>query len=117
MSHSDVNTLTIQLEAGVGNFVFDSYSGALFGWACFPVKDKYKAGEDVYIHYCVKNVGTAISPATVTVKDLDTGLIVITFSVPNLEPGYRWKTTEGGPGAYVGKMPNRNWRLELTVTP
>jgi len=114
---SDTTTLTVSLsmEAEVPNFVFDAYSGVPLTPSAFPVKSSYAVGESVYIHFCVKNVGNKASTATVTVTDLDTGAVITTYSIPITDPGWRWKTS--GSGAFVGPMPNKNWRLQLKVEP
>lgn len=74
----------------------------------------YDPGDSVYVHYCVQNVGPIAATWKITVKDLDTGDTITTYTGP-LEPNFRFKTV--GSGAYVGKMPNRDWRLSFTVTP
>lgn len=76
---------------------------------------KIKAGESVYIHYAIINAGTEAGKATIAVKDLNTGNVITTWSTPELEPNERFKTT--GSGAYVGKMPSKDWRLEFKVMP
>ncbi len=104
-------------------FRFDSWNpGALDFREVFIVGAAWPAlvrtvdvGEDVYTHYVVKNVGSVAGKATITVKDLDTGSVITTWSSPELAPNERFKTE--APGAYIGKMPNRAWRLEFKVDP
>lgn len=111
------------LEAiGVGEFRFDSWNPPLDTREVFIVGSAWPAlvrkvdvGESVYAHYVVKNVGSSAGKATITVKDLDTGATVKTWSSPDLAPKERFKTS--GLGAYIGKMPGRNWRLEFKVEP
>jgi len=118
MAGSETLTLTIGLEAvGAANFGFDAYNPPWDLRKVFAVKDKYKAGESVYVHYCVKNNGTAAGGATIVVKDIDTGATLKTWIVPSIDPGYRYKTDPDGTGAFVGAMPNKDWRLSFTVTP
>jgi hypothetical protein len=114
---SETVSLEIALAAGTALFNFDAYNPPLDYRKVFARKDKYKQGEDVYVDYCVKNVGDGSGGASIIVKDLDTGATLQTWVIPSLDPGYRYKTDPSGSGAYVGKMPNRNWRLSFTVTP
>ncbi len=115
--------MLITLEAiGMGEFRFDSWSPPLDTREIFIVGSAWPAlvrnvdlGESVYAHYVVKNVGASAGAATITVKDLDTGATVTTWSSPELAPNARFKTS--GSGAYIGKMPSRDWRLEFKVEP
>lgn len=105
-----------------GEFRFDSWNPPLdareifiVGAAWPAVVRTIDAGEDVYAHYVVKNVGAEAGEAIITVKDLDTGSVITTWSIPELAPNERFKTSS--PGAYIGKMPDRAWRLEFKVEP
>ena len=108
-------------EPPAGEFKFDAYS--LTDWreifivgSSWPAKVRLAdVGEDIYAHYVVKNIGDVAGKATITVKDLDTGAVITTWSSPELAPNMRFKTT--GSGAYIGKMPNKDWSLEFKVTP
>lgn len=107
----------------LGEFRFDSWNpGALdyreifiVGSAWPAVVRKVDVGEAVYAHYVVKNIGTESGEAKITVKDRDTGTVVKTWSLPELSPKARFKTSS--PGALIGKMPARDWRLEFKVEP
>lgn len=84
--------------------------------ATWPSRTKtYKAGDSVYINYRVKNIGAEAGEAVITVKDRDTGAVITTWRLPELAPNERFKTS--GSGAYVGKMPSKEWRLEFKVEP
>lgn len=115
--------MLITLEAiGMGEFRFDSWSPPLDTREVFIVGSAWPAlvrsadlGESVYAHYVVKNVGSSAGAATIMVKDLDTGATVTTWSIPGLAPNERFRTS--GSGAYIGKMPSRDWRLEFKVEP
>ena len=113
---------TVEAAPSLGEFRFDSYGPPLDTREIFPVgapwpsvTKTYKSGDPVYVHYAVKNVGAGAEKATITVKDLDTGAIITIWSIPELAPNERFRTT--GSGAYVGKIPNRDWRLEFKVEP
>lgn len=104
----------------LGEFRFDSYSPPLDTREIFPVgapwpsvTKTYKPGDFVYVHYAIKNIGAEAGEAVITVKDLDTGSVITTWSIPELAPNARFKTSS--PGAYVGKMPSKDWRLEFKV--
>jgi len=124
---TETKTLTLGLEevappVGEPEFIFAAYNPPLDTREIFPVgapwpstTKKYKEGESVYVHYAIKNIGTAAGPAKIEVKDLDTGRVITTWSISELPAGYRYKTT--GSGAYVGKMPAKDWRLSFKVTP
>lgn len=106
----------------LGEFRFDSWNPPGDTREVFIVGSAWPAlvrlvdfGESVYAHYVVKNVGSSSGKATITVKDLDTGETVTTWSSPELAPNERFKTS--GSGAYIGKMPARDWRLEFKVEP
>jgi len=114
---SETLSLTIGLEVGAGLFNFDYYNPPLDLRKAFPAKDKYKEGEIVYIHFCVKNNGTATATGKIDVKDLDTGATLTSWAIPATDPGWRYKTDPAGSGARVGAMPNKNWRLSLVLTP
>lgn len=110
--------------ADLGDFRFDAYNPPLDAREIFPVgapwpsvAKTYKPDDSVYVHYAVKNVGATAGGATITVKDLDTEPVetIVIWSIPELSPGERFKTS--GSGAYVGKMPSRDWHLEFEVTP
>lgn len=115
--------MLITLKAiALGEFRFDSWNPPLDTREVFIVGAPYPAvvrtadvGEDVYAHYVVKNVGASAGASTITVKDLDTGSIIATWSIPELAPNERFKTSSSG--AYIGKMPTRDWRLEFKVEP
>lgn len=111
----EVKTITIPRTAALASFAFDAWNPPFENWEIKPVKSEYAEGESVYVMYCVKNIGETAGVSSIKVKDLTTAAIVATYSVPSLSPNYRFKTS--GSHAYVGKMPNRDWRLELTVTP
>lgn len=112
----------VEVSAGAGEFRFDSWSPPLdlrevfiVGAAWPALVRKVDVDEHVYAHYVVKNVGSSAGAATITVKDLDTGATITIWSSPNLAPNERFKTSS--PGAYIGKMPNRDWRLQFKVMP
>jgi len=121
----ETKTLTLTLEAppvGAAELRFDSWNPPIDTRELFSTKADwpslsatYEEGESVYVHYAIKNVGDGAGAGKVEVKDLDTGAIIATNSIPSLDPGYRWKTS--GSGAYVGKMPAKDWRLSFKVTP
>jgi len=110
-------------EAVLGEFRFDSWNPLVLDFReIFIVGSAWPAvvrpadvGENIYAHYVVKNVGAEAGEATITVKDLDTGSVITTWSSPELATNERFKTS--GSGAYIGKMPNKEWRLEFKVTP
>ncbi len=113
---------TVEAAPPLGEFRFDSYGPPLDTREIFPVgapwpsvTKTYKVGDPVYVHYCVKNIGSVAGKATITVKDLDTGAILTIWSIPELAPNERFKTIDSG--AYVGKMPSKNWSLEFKVEP
>ena len=117
--------LTVE-EVPVGEAVmrFDSYAPPLDTREIFPVGAPwpsvtkiYKPGESVYVHYAVKNIGTGPGVGSIEVKDLDTGAVITTWAVPELAQNERFKTTPDGSGAYVGKMPDKDWSLSIKVTP
>ena len=108
-------------EVSAGEFRFDAYTPLLDTREIFPVgapwgsvTKSYDPGEDVYVHYAVKNIGAEAGEAAITVKDLDTGAVVTTWSIPELGPGERFKTKDSG--AYVGKI-SKDWHLEFKVEP
>lgn len=107
----------ICILAPPAEFRFDSYNPPLDMSELFPTKTTaiYKEGESVYVHYAVINIGTVPGAGTIEVKDLDTGAVITTYNVPELPINGRFKTS--GSGAYVGKMPNKDWRLEFKVMP
>ena len=113
---------TVEAAPPLGEFRFDSWNPPIDAREIFIVGSAWPTlvrtvdvGEDVYSHYVVKNVGIVAGKATITVKDLDTGALITTWSLPELAPNERFKTTS--PGAYIGKMPSRDWSLEFEVTP
>lgn len=120
----ETKTIVLMLETvpvGEPIFEFDSWNPPLDAREVFPAgapwpstERTYKEGETVYIHYCVKNVGPTAGKWTITVKNVDTGETLATWW-GNLEPGYRFKTSD--PGANLGKMPAKDWRLSFKVTP
>lgn len=115
--------MLITLEAiSMEEFRFDSWNPPLdtrevfiVGAAWPEVIKVADIAEDIYAHYVVKNIGGSAGEATVMVKDLDTDLAITTWSIPELAPNERFKTSSSG--AYIGKMPARNWRLEFKVEP
>lgn len=111
----EVRKVTVKRAAAATEFVFDAYNPPWDMNEISPVLSEYAEGANVYCKYAVKNIGGTAGGATIKVKDLDTGTTVATYSVPTLDPNYRYRTT--GSHAYVGKMPSRDWRLEWTVTP
>ncbi|MBA7704060.1 hypothetical protein ES703_112858 [subsurface metagenome] len=120
--HTAIDTYLGEEPVDLGEFRFDSWNPPLDTREIFIVGSSWPAlvrkvdvGESVYAHYVVKNVGSSAGKATITVKDLDTGATVKTLSSPDLAPKERFKTS--GSGAYIGKMPGRNWRLEFKVEP
>ena len=126
---TETKTLTIPLEeevpVGMPEFVFASYTPPTDLREIFVVNTawpslvrKIKEGANVYVHYAVRNKGTAeAGVGKIEVKDLDTDAIVATYTTPTLQPGERFKTTGGG--AFVGKMPAKvaGWRLQFKITP
>jgi|GEM_PF-2872616 len=113
---------TVEAAPSLGEFRFDSWNPPLDAREIFIVGAAWPAvvrtvdpGEDVYAHYVVKNVGSVAGKATINVKDLDTGAVIRTWSSPELAPNERFKTSS--PGAYIGKMPDRAWRLEFKGEP
>ncbi len=117
-------TITVTIEAvALGEFIFAAYTPLLDLREIFPVgapwpsvTKSYAVGEDVHVHYAVKNVARVeAGEATITVKDLDTGKTLQTWSIPELAPNERFKTIDSG--AYVGKMPSKDWSLEFKVEP
>jgi len=122
----ETKTLTLKVEAveppGAPNFRFDSYNPPLDTREIFPVgapwpsvTKTYKPGDSVYIHYAVKNAGDGAGTGLIKVTDLDKGTVIASYAIPTLNPAERFKTT--GSGAYVGKMPDTDWRLSFKVTP
>lgn len=111
----ETKTVTIPRTAALASFAFDAWNPPFQNWEVKPVKSEYAEGESVYMQYCVKNIGETKGVSSIAVKDLDTGTTIKTYSVPELSPNYRFKTS--GSHAYVGKMPNRDWRLSFTVDP
>jgi len=120
----ETKTLLLTLEEAVtpAEFRFDSYEPPLDTREIFPTKASwpflaaaYEEGESIYVHYAVKNVGSGAGVAKIEVRDLDTGALITTYSVPSLEPNFRYKTS--GDGAYVGKMPAKDWQISFKVTP
>ena len=118
-------TITATIEAVVEppEFKFAAYTPFLDTREIFPVgapwpsvTKRYQVGDSVYVHYAVKNIArVGVGGAVITVRDLDTGAVITTWAVPELRPNERFKTT--GSGAYVGKMPSKEWRLEFKVEP
>jgi len=98
-------------------FMFDSWNPPIDMSELFPTKASalYAEGESVYVHYAVKNVGNVPGAGVIEVKDLDTGALVTIYNVPELPIYGMFKTV--APGAYVGKMPSSDWRLEFKVMP
>jgi len=122
----ETKTLLLTVEAVVepADMRFDSYGPPLDTREIFPVgapwpsvTKTYKPGDPVYVHYAVKNVGGGAGAGSIEVKDLDTGAVIATWAVPELAPNERFKTLPTGSGAYVGKMPDKDWRLSFKVTP
>jgi len=111
----ETKLVTIKRTAALASFAFDAWNAPYQLWEVKPVKSEYAEGESVYVMYCVKNIGETAGKSSIAVKDLTTGAAVTTYSITSLSPGYRFKTS--GSHAYVGKMPNRDWRLDFTVTP
>ena len=104
---SEVRNVIINLAPlGAGDFAFTTLK---------PVKTEYQEGESVYVEYAVKNNGTIASKANIRVKDIETGVVLTNYSVPEIQPGYSYHTT--GSHAYVGKMPNKDWKLQFYVAP
>ena len=112
---SETKTITIKRTAALADFAFDAWNPPWELWEVKPVKSEYAEGESVYVKYCVKNIGETAGKASITVKDITTGSTVTTYSLAQLAPNYRFKTS--GSHAYVGKMPNRDWRLSFKVDP
>lgn len=115
-------TLTVEGVPEPAEMRFDSWNPPLDTREIFPTKAPwpqvtatYNVGEDVRIHYVVKNIGTGAGIGSIEVKDLDTNEVLATWAVPELSPSERFKTS--GLGAYVGKMPNKDWRVSFKVTP
>lgn len=102
----ETRSVTIALAVGAGLFNFTLLE---------PVQASYKEGDSVYIKYTVKNNGTVDSGASIVVKDAVTGATITSYSISPLPPGYSFTTT--GSHAYVGKMPNKSWALQLVLTP
>ena len=111
----ETKLVTIPRTAALASFAFDAWNPPYTLWEVKPVKSEYAEGESVYVMYCVKNIGETKGKGSITVKDLTTGAVVTTYTTADLAPNYRFKTS--GSHAYVGKMPNRDWRLDFTVTP
>lgn len=111
----EVRTLTVKRTAALADFRFDAWNPPFTTWEIKPVQSEYNEGATVYVKYCVKNTGDTKGKGSIKVKDLDSGDTVATFTTAELDPNERFKTA--GSHAYVGKMPNRDWRLEWTVTP
>ncbi len=116
--------LTVEAVVLPADFRFASYNPPLDTREIFPVgapwpsvTKTYKVGDPVYVHYCVKNVGGGAGAGNIEVKDIDTGSILANYSIPELNPNERFKTLATGSGAYVGKMPDKDWRLSFKVTP
>jgi len=112
---SETKTITIPRTAALSEFAFDAWNPPWELWEIKPVKSEYAEGESVYVMYCVKNIGETAGKSSITVKDLDTGATIATYSLAELSPNYRFKTS--GSHAYVSKMPNRDWRLSFKVDP
>ena len=124
MSVVETKTLTLTMEEVVlpADMRFDSWSPPADTREIFPTKAawpsttaSYKPGDSVYVHYVVKNVGAGAGVGSIEVKDLDTGAVITRYTTPELAPGERFKTSASG--AYVGKMPAKDWRLSFKVTP
>ena len=121
----ETKTLLLTLKEvppGEPEFAFAAWNPPVDTREVFPVTAAwpsltrtYDVGESVYIQYRVKNIGTAKGQWTIVVKDADTGETLQTWT-GELEPGYMFKT-EPGVGVYVGKMPAKDWRLSVKVTP
>jgi hypothetical protein len=123
----ETKTLTLGLEeveppVEEPIFIFAAYGPPIDTREIFPVgapwpsvTKTYEEGESVYVHYAVKNTGAGPGVGTIKVTDLDTGTVKATYTTPTLNPGERFKTT--GNGAYIGKMPNKDWRLSFKITP
>lgn len=113
----------IKIALAKGEFIFAAYTPFIDTREIFPVgapwpsvTKTYKPGDSVYVHYAVKNIARVeAGKPTITVKDRGTGSIITTWSIPELAPNERFKTS--GSGAYVGKMPSTEWRLEFKVEP
>ena len=109
-------------EPPAGEFRFDSWNPPLEPRELFVagttwpelIPKTFEEGETIKVCYKVKNIGTGPGKWTITVKDLDTGAVIATW-YGDLDPGYSFKTPITG--ATVGKMPNKDLRLEFKVTP
>jgi len=113
---ADKQSVTIAL-ATAANIQF-GYHTSYPGREIIPTKSTYAKGETVKVHLALANIGDKAARGTVVVKDLDTGSKVTQFERPTwpsvINPGILWSSATA---VSIGPMPERNWRLEFTVTP
>lgn len=98
-----------------------SYSTGFFTFVTLePTRTFWAEGEQVKIHYKVKNTGTVASKATIKVYDDATGNLICTWSISTLKP---WSLLEpwtfDAPEAtdYRLKMPAHDWTLRFDLAP
>ena len=115
----ETKTLTIPVSVtpppGEADMRFDAYAPPLELREIIAKKTEYAPGEAVYVKCRVKNVGDGAGIATITIKDVDTGAVLQTYTTPSIDPAWSWKTADAG--VKVGPMPNRDWSLSFKVTP
>lgn len=114
----ETKTLTVPLSEAPppeADMRFSAYAPPLELREIIAKQTEYLEGEIVYVKYRVKNVGDAASIATITIKDVDTGAVLQTYTTSSIDPNYMWVTADAG--VRVGAMPNRDWSLSFKVTP
>jgi len=83
-----------------------------------PTKALYATGEQVYIHYKVKNQGTGTVSGKIEVFDDATKELICTWTIPATGPGEAFEVMEATdymPPALV--MPDHDWKLLFQLTP
>ena len=99
-------TRNLTLLVSEGDFIFEILEATKPYWA---------PGEQVYIHYKVRNVGTVEVKAKIEVYDADTNEYLFTWWINPIPPGYAFDAPSATD--YKLKMPDRDWTLRLVLTP
>lgn len=103
---SGSETRLLILSYATGDFAFEILEA---------IKDYWAEGEQIKVHYKVKNNGNVDSTAKIDVYDDETGDLLCTFSISSVPVGYSFEATDAT--HYKLKMPAEDWTLRFELTP
>lgn len=97
-------TRNLTLTYATGSFIFEILESTKQYWA---------KGEQIKIHYKVKNNGNVSSTASIKIYDGTT--LLVTWLIAALNPGYSFEALEATD--YKLKMPDHDWTLQFVLEP